>query len=113
MGISIKVTSWISKKMDKGERISLMGMCLRVRLGMDFLRVKAGMYGIVGLNSKAYLWEVFEQEKVFSKPKMALATMEILTNRSLKVCARSSCQTGTGIMGFSEKAKKMERVLFT
>ncbi len=85
MGISIKVTSWISKKMDKGERISLMGMCLRVRLGMDFLRVKAGMYGIVGLNSKAYLWEVFEQEKVFSKPKMALVTMEILTNRSLKV----------------------------
>lgn len=70
------------------------------------------MYGIMVQNTKGYFWEAFERVKVFSKPQMALVTMEISMNRSLKEYVKSSCRTETDIRGFCETVKRMERVLF-
>jgi hypothetical protein len=69
--------------MAKEEKNSPMGMSLRVFLGMESLRVKAGMSGIMGPSSKECSSEVFGQVKAFFKPLTALPTLEI-SNRKVQ-----------------------------
>lgn len=112
MEINIKGILYNSKRKAMEERSSSTETFLKVFLGMEFLKGKADMSGIMGQNLKEYSCEVFAQVKGLFKPQMASAISEISKKSDPKVSARSSCQTETDTTESFGKAKRMEEERF-